>query len=432
MVDWIPLLDGEPVPPRPRTLSPSEESQLQAQVRDWLIADVIEQVNARPWVNNPVFVPKKNGAIRVCIDCRPVNAVTKDLDWPLPRLQELRHYLLGTKWMSRIDLRNAFFRIGIPREFRKYTAFRSQGKTYQFTKMPFGVKTGPSVFQRFMDHLLSQLRHECHWYIDDILIQGTTLAQLRRRTQRVVQALRKGGVEINQDKSEYDKQTILYAGLEITALGVGPDRRKLEEALSLPTPTTKKEKQSALGLVSYLRDFIPLLAHFTAELYPGKGLALAAEEYDQQWKKLMQHIKEACTDVRHWKEQEDAALYTDASGHAAAALIIQDGRIVSVVSRKLKGAEIRYSATDREHLSLVLAAQRFRVFLHRPRGVTSVYNDHAALLNRSTNHMMPRQERWNEIIRQWIPNLHHVKGEENPADWFSRWGASIRGGKIQV
>lgn len=397
-----------------------------------MAAKVVEQTNARPWTNNSVHVPKKNGTIRVCIDCRPVNRIMKDFNWPLPRLQDLRHHLKGNKWFSRIDLRNAFFRIGVPREYRQYTAYRSLGKTYQFRKMPFGLKTAPSTFQRFMDHSLAPAQAMCMWYIDDILLKGASLKELRVRTTRVKKLLAEAGVEINQDKSEYEKKTILFAGILIQEKGTAADPQKLMEAISAAPPTTKKEKQSALGLVSYLRDFIPLVGHFTAELYPGKGSALPTEQYHQQWRKLTTHIKEATTTLSHWNEQEPAQLYTDASGLAAAAILIQNGRIVTVVSRKLKGAETRYSTTDREHLSLVLAAQRFRIFLHRPRGVTEVFNDHAALINRSANHMLPRQARWNELISEWIPNIKHVKGENNPADWFSRWGCGIQGGRIFV
>lgn len=429
---WVPELEGHVEPPRPRVLSPSEESQLLAQTRDWLTAKVIEQTSARPWVNNPVSVPKKNGQIRVCIDCRPVNKITKEFNWPLPKLQELRHHLQGNKWFSRIDLRNAFFRIGIPKEFRKYTAYACQGKQYQFRKMPFGLKTAPSIFQRFMDHALAPVQSVCLWYIDDILIMGATLAQLRERTKRVKKLLATAQVEINNDKSEYEKRTVLFAGILIQEKGTAADPEKLQELLARKPPTTKKEKQSALGLVSYLRDFIPLVSHFTADLYPGKGEAMPTNQYHQRWELLIDHVYKSTTTLSHWNEQEDAQLYTDASGVAAAAVLIQNGRIISVVSRKLRGAETRYSTTDREHLSLVLAAQRFHIFLHRPRGVTEVFNDHAALLNRTTNNMLPRQHRWNELISTWIPTIQHVKGESNPADWFSRWGCGFRGGRIFV
>jgi hypothetical protein len=396
-------------------LTPLEAAQLEAQTNEWLRKRVVEKTGQLPWVNNPVFVLKKNGTVRTCIDCRPANAVTKEYEWPLPKLQELRHRLAGARWFTRIDLKDAFFRIGVPHEFRHLTAYKSMGQNYWFRKMPFGLKTAPSTYQRFMDHSLAEVGQICLWYIDDILVFAPTKSQLHIRVQRVEKALSRARTEVNHDKTERDKQGLLFGGLWVYPKGLGPNYEKVRALLATPQPRTKKEMQSALGLVSYLRDFLPLLAHFTAALYPGKGTLLEGPAYAGQWNKLLDHTARCICTISHWNEQENAQLYTDASGAAVAAVLIQNGRIVTVASRKLKGAEVRYSTTDREHLSLLLAAERFKVFLHRPRGTTEVFNDHAALMNRKTKNMTPRQERWHYRIGQWIRNVTHVPGIKNPA-----------------
>lgn len=417
------------MPPRPRQRTPIEDQLLRDQTRQWSLQGVVEVGQRIMWVNNPVFVAKKNGTTRVCIDCRPANAVTKKFDWPLLRLQELRHCLKGMRFFCRIDLKDAFFRIVIPAEWRHLTAYESGGRFYQFKRMPFGLKTAPAVFQRWMDHILKHLTYAARWYMDDILIFADTLSELHRRTRKVRAALAEARCRINEDKSEYDQKSLLFGGLWIFADGVGPNYAKVREALRLPAPRTKKDKQSALGLVSYLRDFIPLLSLLTANL---SGAPIDEEEYQRQWTKLMRHIAKSVTTLKHWKEEEDADLYTDASGSGAAAVLIQDGRIVAVSSRKLTGPETRYSTTDREHLSLLLASEKFRIFLHRQRGNTNVWNDHAALMTRHTESMTPRQTRWFTKISYWIPSIQHIKGSDNPADFFSRWGVDITGGQIRV
>lgn len=398
----------------------------------WRDSGVIEKRAKIVWVNNPVFVAKKNGAIRTCIDCRPANAVTQDFDWPLPRLQDLRLKLRGARWFSRIDLKDAFFRIKIPSQWRYLTAFECDGERYQFTRMPFGLKTAPAVFQRFMDKTLSDLLLFLLCYMDDILVFAKSLDTLRARMRQVKGRLAEAGCTVNEDKSEYDKQGLLFAGMWFYAGGQGPNNIKVRELLSLPTPRTKPEKQSALGLVSYLRDHLPLISHLTAELSVAKDNNLSPEEYEKEWKRLLRHVARAVTTLGHWNEDADADLFTDASNKGAAAVLIQDGRIVALASRKLSGAETRYSTTDREHLSLKLAAEKMRVFLHRPRGVTRVWNDHEALLNRDWAEMTPRQVRTAEKVSQWIPRLLHVAGAKNPADFFSRWGLEITGGQIRV
>lgn len=432
--EWIPELTGTPIRPRQRPLSPTEQALLRTQVETWLGSGVIEPRPHQPLNNNLVFVAKSNGRIRVCDDCSPVNAVTRDYDWPLPRLQDIRMKVTGSRYFTRLDLTDAFFRIKIPAQFRYLTAFTSGTQQYQFRRMPFGLKTAPAVFQQFMDTTLAPHTNGSLWYIDDILIHAESLHELRTRTAGVKRTLRLAGCKINEDKSEYERTGLLFAGLYVHSVGVGPNLKKVREVLAIPPPTTKKDVQSALGLVSYLRDFIPLVSHFSAHLYPGKDdtTLLSPAQYEEEWTRLLRHVTSAASSMRHWDERSDASLFTDASGHSLGVVIIQHGKVVAVSSRKLTPAETRYSATDREHLGLVHAAKRFRVFLHRQEGETQVWSDHAALVTRKGGDMTPRQARWHELVTQWIPNAKHVKGLENPADIFSRWPVEIFGGVLKL
>lgn len=403
-------------------LTPIQEAQVQSQVNDWLSKGIIESIPIPPLVNNIVLAVKKDGRIRVCIDCTPANDVTESLEWPLPRIQDMRYRIRGAIWFARIDLKDAFFRIFVPPQFRYLTCFMCRGKAYQFKRMPFGLKTAPSTFQRFMDWGLSDLGEWAVWYQDDVLITAETLPTLRARTRAVKDRLRQMKCTINEDKSQYETRETLYAGLTLHALGVAPDPAKLAELLTIPTPSTKTEAQSALGLVSYLRDFIPLVGHFTSMLYPNKqGLQLSPFEYHGQWQALLRHVKEAATTTRHWKDGVDCNLFTDASGFAIGVVLLQEGRIVAVASRKLTPAETRYSTTDREHLGLVYAAKKFKLFLHQSEATTRVWNDHSALVTRKTDDLTPRQARWHTYVNAWMPNVSHVRGKDNPADFVSRW-----------
>ena len=420
------------MPPRPRVPSPLERENLRSQTRAWLDEGVVEKTEPLPWVNNTVFVAKSNGGIRVCIDCTPSNIVTKDYDWPLPRLQDLRHHLGGARWFARIDLRSAFFRIRVPRSVRPLVAYRCDGNDYWFKRMPFGLKTAPAVFQRYMDHLLAPVKDICFWYIDDVLVFASNKEEVRRRTRKVEAIITQGGNDVATEKCEYEKRGLLFAGMWIYGGGVGPNHLKVEQALRLPIPKTKTEKQSALGLVSYLRDHVPLASMLTASLTLGKDNTMNEEEYALEWNKLTTHIADRISTLGEWGQDEDADLFVDASKTGCAAILIQSGRIICLASRKLTPAETRYSATDREQLGLLLAAKKMRTFLHRPLGTTRVWTDHAALLGRKTNDMTPRQARWHETVNQWIRQPMHVRGKNNPADFVSRWGLGTVGGQIST
>lgn len=427
---WDPVLKGDPIAPRHRHLSPLETSQLQKQTSDWLGAKVVEKAPPNlPWVNNTVHVPKSNGTTRVCIDATPANQVTEDYDWPLPRLQDLRHHLFGKKWFARIDLRNAFFRLGVPVHLRHLVAYSCKGINYWFTRMPFGVKTAPAQFQRFMDHMLAIHKRHCFWYLDDILVSSETKGGLHRLTSRVVATLMDNGCDINWDKSEVETQGLLFAGIWIYHGGMGPNHHKRQAIRSLPVPHTKVDKQSALGLISWLRDYLPLASELTAVLSVRKGEKTKPVS-ETLWREFTCDVAERLTTLAHWQEDQDADLFTDASLTSCSAVLLQQGKIISLASRKLSPAETRYSTTDREHLGLVLAAHRFKIMLHRPRGVTRVLTDHSALLNRKWKDLTPRQTRWKVLVNTWIPRLEHVKGKNNPADYFSRWDVCVGGGQI--
>lgn len=412
--------------PRRRVLTPIQDELVRAQAKAWLAEKVIEPIPPPPWWNNTVLASKKDGRTRVCIDCTPANLVTRDFDWPLPRLQDLRFFVQEGRHFSRIDLKDAFFRIQVPRRYRHLTAFLAGAQHYQFRRMPFGLKTAPATFQRFMDHGLAALQGRAYWYMDDILIKGKTEQELRHHETLVRRQLRVMGCAINETKSTSRQRTLLFAGLTVTEKGLGANPELVRTLENLEPPSNKPEAQSALGLVSYLRDFIPLIGHFTAMLYPDKnGLRLPAPEYQKEWRRLMRHIQEAMVSINHWKPGVHATLFTDASQYALGAIILQDGRIVAACGRKLSASESRYSATDREHLGLVEAASKLKIFLHQNQSRVDTYTDHSALITRKWLDLTPRQARWALKVATWIPNLTHVRGKDNPADFLSR----IKSGK---
>jgi len=427
---WVPVLKKEPTAPRFRHLAPLEKQQLRDQTQQWLAQGVVEKAPSDlPWVNNTVHVPKSNGATRVCIDATPANQVTEDFEWPLPRLQDLRHHLVGNKWFARIDLKDAFFRLGVPPPFRHLTAFVCDGVNYWFIRMPFGLKTAPAHFQRFMDHMLASHKGHAYWYMDDILVSAPTKRLLQDHVQRIARTLLLWKCEVNWTKSVLESQGLLFAGIWVYSGGQGPNHKKREEIHNLPVPVTKTDKQSALGLISWLRDFTPLASELTASLSVKKGEKTLPVDPDK-WREFTADVARRMTTIGDWDEEAEAQLYCDASLRACSAVLLQKGRIVALASRKFSPAETRYSTTDREHMALVLAATKFKLLLNRGRGSTRILSDHSALLNRRWRDLTPRQTRWKWVIETWIPRIEHVPGQNNPADYFSRWDVSVGGGQI--
>ena len=122
----IGLLDieitSDPLQPRIRLYNQNERIILQEALNEWLEKGIVEP--SRAWIKcNPLFVAKKNGKIRTCIDYRPINLVTTGWDWPLPKIKEIRHHIRGNIWFTRLDLKDAFFHISVDEKSKPLTAF---------------------------------------------------------------------------------------------------------------------------------------------------------------------------------------------------------------------------------------------------------------------------------------------------------------------
>lgn len=414
VTQWRPEILSDPLRPRVRVLSPTERQHLTQAVAKWREKGFIEPTTA--WVtHNPVFVPKHNGDIRVCIDYRPVNAVTRSWDWPLPRIRNMRHRLVGARWYSRFDLKDAFNRISVPLDARPWTAFHTHLGSFQFTVMPFGLCTAPSTYQRFLDWVLHSVQIFVINYVDDILVMAETLGQLKRREKEVLRLLRHHAIEINTEKSERHVRETTFCGLRITPGRIGVAL----PAEDWPRPTTIPEWQSALGYTNCFRDVVPGYALLTEGLYPAREnppMEERHQRWDRLWTAVTQHFS-----LSHYKDDQPGSLFVDASQYAVGAVLTQSRQVCAIFSKSLTAPQTRYSATDREHLALLLAVEAFKVFIGSNQAIT-VNTDHTALLNRKEEDLTPRQVRWKYRITCITNNFRYVPGKDNPADYWSRQG----------
>jgi len=421
---WAPRLLEDPVPPRLRIYSPKERGLLAEAILKWTKAGIIE--STRAFVRcNPTFALKKNGSVRVCIDFTPINKVIADLEWPMPRIQDIRFKVAGATLFSRLDLKDAFHRICIPEEHRALAAFSTPFGDFQFNKLPFGHKTGPATFQRFMDYSLRKHSSYVINYIDDILIfsDSDKHEQLIRSVLRTLATMR---VTINWEKSELRKKTLEFVGIRLSKEGLSPSQL-ICQISDRDVPYTIKDRQSFLGFASYFRDFIPNFSTLANGLYPSKNDRVKDPDYRGRIKILIQACLSYVT-LNHYSDDHPCTLYTDASLYAAGCVLVQQGKVVAIYSKTFTSSQTKYSATDREHLALLLGCERFRVFIQSNKCLT-VKTDHRALLNRSDDNLTPRQVRWKYRINVINPRVEYQKGTENPADYMSRKGSHVMGAK---
>ena len=223
--------------------------------------DIIEHSNS-PWASPVLLVKIKDDTkTRFCVDYRKLNKNTIKDSFPIPNIEEILDNLGGAKIFSTLDLKSGFFQVEVDENSRKYTAFVCKNGLYQFKRMPFGLTNNPSTFSRIMQHVLQGLNWKiCINYLDDIIIFSKTLEEHLQNLQIVFNRLREFNLKLTPKKCNFLQTTIEFLGHTISSEGISPNNKKIEIIQNHPTPKTKKQLKSFLGLANYYRKYIPGVA----------------------------------------------------------------------------------------------------------------------------------------------------------------------------
>jgi hypothetical protein len=148
---YIDLIPGTtPIAKRPYRMAPTELAELKLQIADLQQKGYIRP-NSSPWGAPVLFISKKDGSMRMCIDYRSLNEVTIKNKYPLPRIDDLFDQLQGAKYFSKIDLRSGYHQLRIKEADIQKTAFVTRYGQYEFTVMPFGLTNAPAFFMNLMN-----------------------------------------------------------------------------------------------------------------------------------------------------------------------------------------------------------------------------------------------------------------------------------------
>nr|GFA55811.1 putative reverse transcriptase domain-containing protein [Tanacetum cinerariifolium] len=147
----IDLIHGAmPVAKSPYCLAPMEMQELANQLKELQEKGFIRP-SSSPWGASILFVKKKDGSFRMCIDYRELNKLTIKNCYPLPRIDDLCDQLHGSRYFSKIDLRSGYHQLRVREEDIPKTAFRTRYGHFEFTVMPFGLTNSPAVFMDLMN-----------------------------------------------------------------------------------------------------------------------------------------------------------------------------------------------------------------------------------------------------------------------------------------
>ena len=345
---------------------------------------VVESVS--PWASPIVPVPKKDGSLRLCVDYRRLNKVTQGDPYYMSTLDEIVERVGESRCFSKLDLSKGFYQIPVGEDSIDKTAFVTPFGKYAFTRMPFGLKNAPSIFQRTMEVVLRSCYLFAAPYIDDVVVFSENGEKHLEHLKEVLEAFRKFGLTVKLDKCSFGKRRLEYLGHMIGNGKLAVPEHRAEAMANYRQPKTKKDLRAFLGTASYYRRFVRNFAAYSSRLSPATSKkAPCVVLWDGVMLEAFNKLRVSLVDVccLHVPSSEDKfVLHTDASGSGigAALYIIRDGEELPVAfySKQLQGAQHRYSATELEGLAIFKAIHHFAHFLWGRH--FDVVTDHSALV----------------------------------------------------
>ncbi|GJS49428.1 putative reverse transcriptase domain-containing protein [Tanacetum coccineum] len=253
-IDLVPGVT--PVAKSPYRLVPSEMQELSG-----LLQELQDKGFIRPshsaWGAPVLFVKKKDGSLRMCIDYRELNKLTIKNRYPLPRIDDLFDQLQRSRYFSKIDLRSGYYQLCVHEDDIPKTAFQIRYGHFEYTVMPFGLTNALAVFMDLMNRVCKPYLYKfVIVFIDDILIYSKTKEDHEVYLGLVLELLRKEKLYAKFSKCEFWLQEVHFLGQVVNQNGMHVDPNKIEAVKNWKTPTTPSEIRSFLGLADYYRRFI--------------------------------------------------------------------------------------------------------------------------------------------------------------------------------
>ncbi|GJS57596.1 putative reverse transcriptase domain-containing protein [Tanacetum coccineum] len=245
-IDLIP--DAAPVARAPYRLTPSEMKDLSEQLKE-LSEKCFIRPSSSPWGAPVLFIKKKDGSFRMCIDYRELNKLTVKNCYSLPRIDDLFDQLQGSSVYSKIDLRSGYHQLRVREEYIPKTAFRTRYGHYEFQVMPFGLTNAPAIFMDLMNRVCKPyLDKFVIVFIDDILIYSKNKQEHKEHLKLILELLKKEELYAKFSKCEFWIPKVQFLGHVIDSQGIYVDPAKIESIKHWASPKSPKEIRQFLGL----------------------------------------------------------------------------------------------------------------------------------------------------------------------------------------
>lgn len=409
----------KPIKQRFYPVSPAVEKLMYTEIDRMLSLGVIELSNS-PW-SSPMRMVIKPNKVRLCLDARRVNAVTVKDAYPLPSIEGIFARLPKANLISKLDLKDAYWQVGLSDAAKPLTAFTVPGRPlYQFVVMPFGLCNAPQTMCRLMDQIIPPDLKTCVFgYLDDLIIVSADFGHHLGVLARISEQFRKANLTLNISKSRFCVTRVQYLGYVIGNGGITTDPEKVSAIRNWPIPKNLKQVRGFLGVAGWYRRFVE---NFSTVVYPitetlsSKKKFTWTPEAQTAFEKIKLLLSSSPVLINP-DFSKKFYLHCDASDFGIGAVLVQldedgDERPVAFMSKKLNSSQRNYSVTERECLAAVEAIQKFRCYLELQD--FEVITDHSSLvwLMRQPN-LSGRLARWVLKLQPFKFSVSHRKGKDN-------------------
>ncbi|GJR80240.1 putative reverse transcriptase domain-containing protein [Tanacetum coccineum] len=298
-----------------------------------------------------LFIKKKDGSFRMCIDYRELNKLTIKNRYPLPRIDDLFDQLQGSSVYSKIDLRSGYHQLRIREEDIPITAFRTRYGHYEFQVMLFGLTNAPAVFMDLINRVCKPyLDKFVIVFIDDILIYSKNKEEHKKHLKIILELLKNEQLYAKFSKCDFWLESVQFLGHVINNKGVHVDPAKVEAIRNWSAPTTPKEVRQFLGLAGYYRRFIEgflLISKPLTKLTEKNKKYEWGTEEDEAFQTLKQKLCSAPI-LALPEGTDNFVVYCDASHKGYGVVLMQREKVIAYASRQLKKHEENYTTHDLE------------------------------------------------------------------------------------
>lgn len=374
---------------RPYRCSLYDKEEIEKQIGQLLKNNLIEE-SYSPFAAPVTLAFKRDEGkkSRLCIDFRDLNKIIIPQPQPFPLIEDLMVKTINCKYFTTLDINSAFWSIPLRISDREKTGFVTQEGHYQWTCLPFGLKTSPAIFQRILTNIIRKhnLSDFVMCYIDDIMVFSKSFNEHMNHLQKLLDAIAEEGFRLKLTKCKFAAQSVRFLGHIVKGNTITPLKDNLRSIAEFPAPQNKKQIRQFLGKVNFYNKYIP---NATITLDPIHNLL--RKNINFYWsadcEKAFQTIKNnlcSAPILAIFDRDAPTFIYTDASLKGVAAILKQKqkcGEIkpVAYFSKKLNESQKKKKAIFLECLAI---KESLKFWQHWLIGISfTIYTDHKPLEN---------------------------------------------------